>query len=263
MIDVAAALRAAMAADPSLITGGEAGQAQRDYLAGLVDDTRSWVDPRGYRLDDRIWLARQLTRQRIDDELRLAISRGENPVTVARRLEEYLNPGYTPRRDANGELVPGQQRKIVTQMPPSLYMGAGSYPARRLARTEITRAHGQATLQAASANPFVRGVRWALSNRHPKQDICNEHATRDEYGLGPGVYPPDQVPEYPSHPQELCTLAPVAMDQAAAMALIHDRNPVVGAMAANRPAAAAAFNRAHGVVGLLDLLGFVVRLLTE
>jgi hypothetical protein len=210
--DVTPVLRAALAADPTLLTGGAQGAARRALLATQLDDARSWVAPNGYRLSDRVWLAGRLTRQRIDEELRRGVANGESPVVVARRLERYLDPAYAPSRAASGRLIrnqPAVRRVIrggsietavvVTRTP--LSAGAGSYAARRLARTEITRSHGQATVQAAIANPFVKGLRWRLSARHPKIDICDDLATADGYDLGPGVYPPGQEPGYPPHPQ--------------------------------------------------------------
>jgi hypothetical protein len=83
----------------------------------------------------------------------------------------------------------------------------GSFSARRLARTEITRAHGVATIEVAKRTPFALGVKWSLSGRHPKSDPCDENARRDEYRLGPGIYPPEKVPQYPSHAMCLCTLS--------------------------------------------------------
>jgi hypothetical protein len=99
-------------------------------------------------------------------------------------------------------------RKGVYTMQPR--GGHGSNPARRLARTEIVRVHGMATIEATRITPGAKGVQWRLSNRHPKLDICTEHA---EYGgsdgLPTGVYTVDELPEYPAHPNEICTLVPV------------------------------------------------------
>jgi hypothetical protein len=162
-------------------------------LRGIAfDDTRSWVDPNGYRLSHRIWLSRQQVREAIDRTLRTAIATGEDALVTARTLEQYLRPHLAVQR------TPGRG-------------GAGSYSARRLARTEISRAHGQATLWAAQRSPFVRGVRWSVSARHPRPDECDRNATADN-GLGPGVYPPDAVPRYPAHPQCLCVLSMVTVE---------------------------------------------------
>ena len=174
---------------------------ERKRRALAFDDTRSWVDENGYRLSDRVWQCRQSVRKQIDQVLQHAIATGEDALQTAKVLEQYLAPG---ERNAVKTYWPGRG-------------GMGSYPARRLARTEVTRAHGQATLLAAAANPFVRGVRWNLSQRHPEPDECDDHASANVAGLGVGVYPPDRVPRYPSHPQDLCFLTPETVEDETAV----------------------------------------------
>jgi hypothetical protein len=197
-------------------------EAKADRL-GRADgwfQTRTWIDPEGRQLSDRIWRQRAAVRGRIDTILKTGIARGTNALEVARGLEQYLNPGLAPTRIVRGSvlrLAPGQPRSIVTATPglPRIagqttgYGGSGSYPARRLARTEITRAHGRAEVLAASAVPGM-GVRWRLSPSHPERDICDKHAGHD-IGFGRGVYFPSGVPEYPAHPHCLCSLSRVPM----------------------------------------------------
>jgi hypothetical protein len=157
---------------------------QRSY--GL-DDTRSWVDPNGYRLSDRIWQQRRKVRAKIDQELRRAIAEGQDAATLATALEQYLTPSARPILGVAGDLL----------------SGGGSYPARRLARTEISRAHAAATEWAAARNPFAVGTKWNLSAAHPAPDECDVHAGSDN-GLGPGVYRPGDFPTMPAHPNCLC-----------------------------------------------------------
>jgi hypothetical protein len=169
------------------------------------DSTRTWVDPAGYRLSDRVWRARQAVRDQIDQVLREALANGTDALEVADILEQFLNPAYAPVRNARGRLVRDQKPVIVTSAPGR--GGMGSFSARRLARTEISRAHGQATIETAKRTPFAVGVKWNLSGSHPKSDPCDENSRRDDYDLGPGVYPPEKVPPYPNHPQCLCNLS--------------------------------------------------------
>ena len=185
--------------------GGAIGAAERQARADALDETRSWVDPNGYRLSDRVWLAGQNVRQAIDHTLREAIVTGESPLLTARKLEQWLSPTWAPHRDGAGKLVTNQPKRLVTQTPG--LAGRGSHAARRLARTEVTRAHGRATIAAAQRNPFARGVRWMLSAGHKDSDACDRYASHDE-GLGRGVYPARDVPSYPQHPHERCVLAP-------------------------------------------------------
>lgn len=166
---------------PELLMGGDAGSSYRENLVNNFDDTRTWVDPNGYRLSDRIWSARAADRAMIDSTLALGIAKGLPAKEVAGQLTSYLNPTT----------------------------GNGNYAARRLARTEITRALGQGTLDAARRNPFGKGVRWSLSGSHPRTDSCDPNSDRDQFRLGRGVYPAMQTPRYPAHPNCLCTLVPV------------------------------------------------------
>lgn len=202
--------------------GGALGAAMRQRTAARWFDTATWRDPRGRRLSDRVWLARQSVRDAIDETLRRAIVAGDDPLVVAEALERYLLPEHRVARGPDGEPLPGQPKRIVTITPNPPGYGrlldarrpfAGSYAARRLARTEITRAYGRATIEAARRNPFVRGVRWLLSPSHAEPDECDQNAERD-LGMGRGVYRPDDLPPYPNHPHEKCTLAPAPVASA-------------------------------------------------
>ena len=181
--------------------GGAIGAAERQRRADAWFDTATWRDPNGRQLSDRIWEARRSVREAIDRTLVNAIVSGEDALVTARKLEQWLSPSWAPRRDETGRLVARQPKRLVTATPGRA--GAGSYASRRLARTEITRAHGQATLRANERNPFSRGSRWNLSGSHSEPDECDRNASHDE-GLGRGVYGHGRFPTYPLHPHERC-----------------------------------------------------------
>ncbi|MEL7232850.1 MAG: hypothetical protein AAGK74_00060 [Chloroflexota bacterium] len=155
------------------------------------DPAHTWVDPRGYRLSDRIWQVSQRVRDAIDRMLLDAIRSGMNSIELANQLEASLQPG---------------RRGVRTRRP---YNRDVSFDAMRLARTEITRAFGESAMVAARSNPYVDGMEWALSASHPRIDICDDLAT---IGMGGGrlrdPYPVGSLPGYPPHPQCLCTLFP-------------------------------------------------------
>jgi hypothetical protein len=181
---------------------------QRAIRAGYFDPNRRWVDPDGYRLSDRVWRGGREVRREIDRILQDGIRNGTSAVDLADNLERYLNPDKAPlsyRQD--GRIV----RKNTTRTP---YGKSGSSYARALARTEISRAHGMAVIESAKVTPGVRGVQWRLSGSHPEPDACDDNASRDRYGLGAGVYPPENVPRYPNHPNDICALLPVAASRA-------------------------------------------------
>lgn len=156
--------------------------------------SHTWVDPRGYRLSDRIWRDSITTRTRIDGLLLEAIRTGRGAFQLAKDLEQFLLPTRAAFR---------------TRRP---YGQDASFDALRLARTEIGRAHTQASYVAGLANPFVESFDWALSASHPKFDICDRLATIGMQGQRlKDPYPATgEVPKpfEDSHPQCLCTLRP-------------------------------------------------------
>jgi len=68
-----------------------------------------------------------------------------------------------------------------------------------IARTEANNAFLAGHIEQAKETPWVIGVKWHLSGSHSRECECEELARQDRYGLGPGVYPPDKVPDRP-HP---------------------------------------------------------------
>ena len=77
-----------------------------------------------------------------------------------------------------------------------------------IARTEANNAFLAGHVEQAKASDWVIGVKWNLSASHRTECECEELASRDRYGLGPGVYPPDRVPDRP-HPNCFCYMTDV------------------------------------------------------
>lgn len=146
------------------------------------DAPHTWVDPNGYRLSDRVWNTAGNTRQRLDAYLETAIREGRGALQMSRELEQFLIPG----------------RGLRTSKP---YGVNASFDGMRLARTEISRAAQEAHRMAAAMNPFVSGMKWNLSARHPRVDICDDLARGGP--TGDGVYSVEAYPSRP-HPQCLC-----------------------------------------------------------
>lgn len=160
------------------------------------DPMHTWIDPKGYRLSDRIWRVADTTRQQIDDLLAESVRLKRSARDTAKLLERFLNPDAASLR---------------TRTP---YGSDGSYAATRLARTEIARAHNQGALLAAQLNPYVEFVDVARSrNGDPKCPICPQHATIDISGNRVrDPYPKDQAPVSTFHPHCRCATLPVVTD---------------------------------------------------
>lgn len=82
------------------------------------------------------------------------------------------------------------------------------YQARIVARNEAVEAFRDSSLQSWEGQEWVVAVKWSLSGDHPRSDICDVVAGQDLYGLGPGNYPKDNVPQ--RHPSCLCTISAVS-----------------------------------------------------
>lgn len=155
----------------------------RTQVPVYYDPWHLFVDPNGYTLSDKGWQTGLQARRAIDALLNQHIGLGTSAVDLAKLLEAYLWPAAS---------------NITTKTP---YGTVGSYWARRLARTEITAAAGRAVVNSSIANPFVTAIDWRLSGSHKDYDICDENAAN-------GPYPPENVPPYPAHPHDTCSLIP-------------------------------------------------------
>lgn len=155
---------------------------------------------KGLYLSDRLWKQGENYRNTMTEIIQEAVATGQDAVTTARALETYVKAG----RATLAASYPNMMERMGTRVPQNI-----SYEALRLARTEMTAAFGEGTIAAAKVSPSSKGIRWLLSpNNHPVKDVCDNHAAHDE-GLGKGVFPVDEVPMYPAHPNCRCSLLPV------------------------------------------------------
>lgn len=167
-------------------------------------------------LSSAVWAGGQATRDQIKALLVTSIASGEDALVTAKKLEQYLDPSLAPVRNVNGRLVRNQAKGIVTATPGR--GGMGSFSARRLTRTEFSAAHGDATKEKAATLPYVNGIKWNVSASHPVTDECDDRAEGGP--KGDGVYPNDNIPNYPAHPQCLCYLTMDLADKAGLQAYL-------------------------------------------
>lgn len=146
-------------------------------LPGPADaPTRTWRDPNGHALSDRIWLAGEDARARLTAVLDAGLARGASPDELARELARFIRP------EVAGRTVRGDE---------------AFWSARRLVTHEVNRADGLA--QIAAARGAGERLAWTVSARHVGADRCDRHAAG-------GPYTPDTVPAFPAHPLCRCRL---------------------------------------------------------
>lgn len=168
---------------------------QRRYLE--YTPAHEWLDERGYTLSDRIWQGGIRTRTKLDALIRDAIRDGRGSLRLSRELESFLIPGRALRR---------------TNKP---YGSDASFDALRLARTEIARAHAQASMKASQDNPYVEGMDTALASRHKCCDECDDLTTINENGERTREpYTLDNAYLPPYHPHCICVAIPAVMSRA-------------------------------------------------
>lgn len=160
-----------------------------------------WARTRnGMKLSDRIWQTSDNARDNMRSIILDGVARGRDSAKVARDLERYVKQGAATMA---GD-YPGMMARIGKRVPKDL-----CYEAFRLARSEMSMAFMEGTYAAGRVNPAYKGVRWLLSSSHPLPDVCDDLASADLYGMGPGGYPAGDEPPLP-HPQCLCTASPIA-----------------------------------------------------
>lgn len=155
---------------------------------------------RGLSLSDRIWSNSRNVRNSIGEIIQEAIREGLHPTEISHLLERYVIDGAK----TFAVQYPNMFERISVPMDMN-------YESLRLARTEMAAAFGSATLESAKVNPSNKGVQWKISNAGVTCDVCLEHSKYNS-GLGEGVYPVDELPDYPAHPNCLCVLVEVNED---------------------------------------------------
>ena len=154
---------------------------------------------KGMMLSDRIWQASDNAQQAIRDIIWDGTARGRDAVKVARDIEKYVRHGAKTLADDYPDMMDRMGRRIPKNL---------SYEALRLARTEMSNALREGSYAAGRVNPSYIGSRWLLSSSHPIPDICDDFASADLYGLGPGGYPKGEEPPI-AHPNCLCYSVPI------------------------------------------------------
>jgi len=176
-----------------------------------VEFVRSFIDENGLQLSDRLWRVDNAARTRITEAIESAVIQGQS---ASQSVRDLLGRGQPLPDDLLSKAGLAAVNRINATASDALFTGEGNpvFNAERLFRTEINRAFGESSVAAAAQHPDVAGVRFVLSPRHPRFDVCDMHASVNLHGMGPGVYPVDNHP-WPAHPNTFSYLEPVFTDE--------------------------------------------------
>lgn len=154
----------------------------------------------GILLSDRIWDITNISLEEIRVYMmEVMLDENTSMSEVYYQIKSFL-------KLPNVDMRTKKWRQFFRDHPP----GKGVYRSAwknvlRLLRTETNRAFKLGLVKYAKDRTWIQGIKWELSMAHPEMDICNDIAADDLYGLGAGVYPPENTPIIP-HPHCLCYL---------------------------------------------------------
>ena len=162
----------------------------RNIITGQIYDS-------GWSLSKRIWSDNEDTMKTAYQIVAGGMAQNKSIYEIAKDLESYVEPGA--KKPWNLTMKDG--RKI--------YPKQVDYNAQRLARTLVQHGYQQSFKATTEKNPFIEAYKWN-ANGSRVCDLCMERETMNIYGLGPGVYPKDQMPM--DHPNGMCTMEPIVVN---------------------------------------------------
>lgn len=162
----------------------------------------------GWTLSGAIWGYNKRTQVDLGKIISIGTAQGKSAIEIARELEQYVDPSV---RKSAKTIQSWRYDKAGNKIKDKVYFGKIDYNALRLARTLISHAYQQSFENVNRNDPFVVGYRWLTSNFHGRVcEICRGRAETDQFGLGVGVFPKDQLPL--DHPNGMCTFEAVIPD---------------------------------------------------
>lgn len=146
-----------------------------------------------WTLSKAIWKDNALQNKDLETIVAKGIAENKSSYDIAKELEKYVNP--SARKDWEwSKVYPGVRKRI-------------DYNAQRLARTMISHAYEESFVRTTKNNPFITAYKWLPSYTDRMCEVCRERGEQDQYGLGAGVYPKDQLPL--DHPNGMCAFSTV------------------------------------------------------
>jgi SPP1 gp7 family putative phage head morphogenesis protein len=150
------------------------------YNTALIDNNNIakivMASTEGANWSQRLWLNQDALKAQLDSVLATGIVTGQSNQAIAKRLRD-------------------QVKSTVKNH---------SYVTERLARTETARVQYNAQIDSIKAADY-KYVKWYAEPGACR--VCQRINDNDEYDLGIGVYPVDEVPEIPIHPNCRCSIS--------------------------------------------------------
>ena len=174
---------------------------------------------KGWTLSKAIWGYNKKTQKTLSKIISYGTAQNKSAYDIAKEIEQYVKPSakkpsrtiHKWRYARQTDVEAGRAQYVGEKIKDSFYIGRVDYNAQRLARTMVSHAYEQSFMTVNEHDPFVTGYRWLTSNFHGRVcDICRERAETDQYGLGAGIFPKDELPL--DHPNGMCTFEAVIPD---------------------------------------------------
>jgi hypothetical protein len=151
----------------------------------------------GWSLSKRIWGSNNETLMELYKIQAGGIAQNKSVYEISKDLQKYVNP----KAAKNWNLLDKDGRKI--------YPKDIDYNAQRLSRTLIQHSYQQSFIATTKKNPFISAYYWS-ANGSRVCPICIARQEQDQFGLGAGVFPKDQLPM--DHPNGMCVMEAIVVD---------------------------------------------------
>lgn len=181
--------------------------------------TTGSIYQKGWTLSKAIWGYNKKVQNTISNIISYGTAQNKSAYDIAKEVEQYVKPSVSKpsrtitkwRYARQTDVEAGRAKAVGEKIKDSFYIGRVDYNAQRLARTLVSHAYQQSFMTVNEHDPFVIGYKWLTSNFHGRVcEICRERAETDQYNLGIGVFPKDELPL--DHPNGMCTFEAVMQD---------------------------------------------------
>lgn len=143
-----------------------------------------------------------------DEGLQGGLARAFARIQASGLSTPALRAAYSELLEAIDLLEAGAGQKVIAKKLEVAFFERMRYFASRIARTELHRAFAEREALLLMQDVDVEFVQVRRAPGRQLPCICVLLTGRDQYGLGPGVYPKERAPVPPFHPHCMCVMSP-------------------------------------------------------